>query len=285
MKRINLVSLENSEIKYEVSKFPDGQQQVKVLLYNAENTIITIKSRLNNFKDLELITCTVASLREAGVKEIHLYVPYFLGSRSDRKFETGSNNYLKKVICPFINLLNFDSVTVLDPHSDVLESCITNFQKISNHAFVKQALVQINNKHDAHEKTILLSPDAGALKKIYTVAESVYFKGDIICCSKSRNTDGQLTKTIVPLDYKPSNLIKDIVVIDDICDGGRTFINIAKELKENHHLGKRYLVVTHGIFSNGFGELMQYFDAIYTTNSYLDLNPDTEPFVKQLNVF
>lgn len=45
------------------------------------------------------------------------------------------------------------------------------------------------------------------------------------------------------------------------------------------------LIVTHGIFSKGFGELQQYFDAIYTTNSYKQLNPDTQDFIKQLNVF
>ncbi len=140
MKVLNLTNNEtSSDIKFEVSKFPDGQQQIRIPLkrtfynsgtnrmkgyeyqdWNVESkNVVQIKARLNNFKDLELIICATKSLRELGVKEIHLYTPYFLGSRSDRKFEEGSNNYLKDVICPIINSLNFESVTVLDPHSDV----------------------------------------------------------------------------------------------------------------------------------------------------------------------
>lgn len=167
MKILNLANLEASEIKYEVSKFPDGQQQVKINTFFIKsiklltvdtvvnnlfaenfpvwNIPVQIKSRLNNFKDLELICCAAASLKELGVKEIHLYIPYFLGSRSDRKFEDGSNNYLKTVICPIINSLGLSTVTVLDPHSDVLEALITNFKKQDNVELVKFALKDIFN--------------------------------------------------------------------------------------------------------------------------------------------
>ena len=132
MRILNLTDLENSEIRYKISKFPDGQQQLQIEGRPSEINQILIKSRLNNFKDLELICCAVASLREVGIEKIHLYTPYFLGSRSDRKFEEGSNNYLKSVICPIINSLNFKSVTVMDPHSDVLEACLNNFKKLNN---------------------------------------------------------------------------------------------------------------------------------------------------------
>ena len=107
---------------------------------------------------------------------------------------------------------------------------------------------------------------------------------------KDRDKDGKLTLCNVPLyqhevfgydEYKG----KDFIIIDDICDGGATFINIAKWFKDRTMQNKIYLIVTHGIFSKGFGELQQYFDGIYTTNSYQDLNPDTQLFIKQLNVY
>lgn len=166
MYRLDLTNLKTSEIKYDISRYPDGQQQVKILGYESWNVtekgeeqvkvlhkfniseayFVEISARLNNFKDLELICCTVASLREMGTKIINLKTPYFLGSRSDRKFEEGSNNYLKDVICPIINSLNFESVTVLDPHSDVLEACLTNFKQISNQSLVKFAINDILTK-------------------------------------------------------------------------------------------------------------------------------------------
>lgn len=300
MRTLNLVDLDKSDIKYLPQKFPDGQQNIVIpiatKLFNGVIQPIQIKSRLNNWLDLELITCAVAVLRELDITEIHLYVPYIMGARSDRKFEEGGNNYVKHVIAPAINNLKLKSVTCIDPHSDVLEACINNFKKESNLGLVNFMFNQL--EYSAKQKEfinncILVSPDAGASKKIYKLAEEIGYKGDIITCSKERDKYGKLTKTVFPSYLTPSTLEKDFIIIDDICDGGATFINIAKELKiiwdsykkTGLKPGKIYLIVTHGIFSKGFGELQQYFDSIYTTNSYKQLNPDTQDFVKQLNVF
>ncbi len=297
MRVLNLTNSEASEIKYEVSKFPDGQQQVKLLslpkLYDGENDCIhpiKIKARLNNFQDLELICCAVSSLREEKVLDVHLSVPYFLGSRSDRKFEAGSNNYLKTIICPIINSLRLNSITVLDPHSDVLEACLNNYYKEDNHKLVLFACKDIySTKSCLNDSGIIISPDAGATKKIYKLAESIGYTGDVITCSKDRDVNGKLTKLVIPV----STIVhKDYIIIDDICDGGATFIQIAKTLKERLHSSNRiFLIVTHGIFSKGFEELDKYFDGIYCTDSYADFTNGSHKLTfisqqfKQLNVF
>lgn len=280
MKILNLVYPEKSDIKFKRSKFPDGQQQIKiadfkdVTFYVGELPIsesVEIKSRLNNFMDLELIICAVKSLRTLGVKDVYLSVPYFLGSRSDRSFSYGENNYLRDVICPIINSLNFGWVFVMDPHSDVLEGCLNNFQKQDNLSVVEYFISDTNAKLDDF---VLVSPDGGSLKKIYKIAEKINYTGDILVCSKHRDEAGKLTKTHVPLTTDHNN--KNLVIIDDICDGGKTFIEIAKRIKIGAFAGKLYLVVTHGIFSKGFQELSEYFDAIYTTNSYGQLYSNVE---------
>ena len=310
MKVLNLTNETSSDIKFEVSKFPDGQQQVKILsnirellpgIYLSNFVNIQIKTRLNNFQDLELLICTVKSLKgleQVGLTfKIHLYTPYFLGSRSDRKFEEGSNNYLKDVICPIINSLNFESVTVIDSHSDVLEACLNNFKKVDNLNLINYSLSHythgIYSDKTSTERTldkfILISPDAGANKKIFKVAEQIGYTGEIITCSKSRDEQGKITHVVVPIKYEET---KDVVIIDDICDGGATFNNIAAALNDAGHQGKKYLIITHGIFSKGFSELSKYFDGIYCTNSYSDLldktdwnYQKTQEIVKQLNVF
>ena len=174
MIKLNLVNPEKSQIKYKISKFPDGQQTLDLIEWNDllkyEDTV-TISSRLNSFKDLELIICAVQAIRNLKPsREIALYVPYFVGARSDRKFVEGGVNYLKQVICPIINSLNLMSVVILDPHSDVLEACLNNYEKVNNHILVKYALSNIDNKNDAQERICLVSPDAGAYKKIFDVA-------------------------------------------------------------------------------------------------------------------
>ena len=298
MKTLNLTDLDKSDIKYKINKFPDGQQNIVIQpwIENGFKTIdegdylvyhkVQIKSRLNNWLDLELITCAVASLKELGVEEIHLYTPYIMGARSDRKFEEGGNNYLKDVICPIINSLNFKSVTCIDPHSDVLEACIKGFRKENNYKLIAYAFCNLYKSETVNMKnSILISPDAGASKKIYKLAEQIGYKGDIITCSKERDVDGNLTRTIVPITIE--QMEKDLIIIDDICDGGATFNNIVKSIKagDTKFEGKIYLIVTHGIFSKGTTELGHYFDAIYCTNSYKNCNQLELIKVKQLNVF
>ncbi len=287
MKILDLVDQEKDgdlNLRYKISKFPDGQQSINLDFIHLEDEV-KISSRLNDFKDLEVILCATAALRNLGVKTIHLYVPYFLGARSDRQFEDGGINYLKDVICPIINSQNYETVTIVDAHSDVLEACIHNYRKIDNINLVKFALTDIDNTNGAREKLILVSPDAGALKKMYHVSEHFGIEKMVIANKHRDIKTGKITHTEVPgLTQEPGS--KNFVIIDDICDGGRTFLEIAKTIRKEREDSvfndKIYLVVTHGIFSAGFLELRNWIDGIYCTNSVK--NVDNE-LVKQLNIF
>lgn len=287
MKILDLVDQEkvgDLKLRYKISKFPDGQQSIKLEFIHLEDEVKII-SRLNDFKDLEVILCATAALKNIGVKTIHLYTPYFLGARSDRQFEEGSINYLKDVITPIINSQNYETVTIVDAHSDVLEACIHNYRKIDNIGLVKFALTDIDNTNGAREKLILVSPDAGALKKMYHVSEHFGIDKMVIANKHRDIKTGKITHTEVPgLTQEPGS--KNFVIIDDICDGGRTFLEIAKTIRKEREDSvfndKIYLVVTHGIFSAGFLELRNWIDGIYCTNSVKDVDNE---LVKQLNIF
>lgn len=285
MKTINLTKPEESEIKFKISRFPDGQQDI--VLAEASGPV-TIMSRFNSFLDLEIILATTKALKRMGVKEIHLYIPYLLGARSDRQFQKGGNNYLVDIIAPIINAQGYESVTVVDVHNvAVADACINNLKTIDNSNLVKHAFSLENRE------CVLIAPDAGASKKIYDVARNLNFTGEIVVASKQRDLlTGIITSTEVPIKISHAN--NDFIIIDDICDGGRTFIEIAKVIRNATQRNKIYLIVTHGIFSAGLKELSLYFDKIYTTNSVMDINSNTEfgmrneaylDKVSQLNVF
>lgn len=280
-----------SEVKYDVSQFPDSQQAITLKDSFLAGSDCVINTRLSSWKDLELLICTNQALKEAGVDNVHVKIAYLLGARSDRKFINGSSNYIKTVLAPVINSQNFASVTILDPHSDVVEACINKFKKVDNLSLVKYALGDLGimpfDGPYNFDNTIIVSPDAGALKKIYSIAERINYKKDIVIASKHRDLEtGNITHTDVP-DIK-NHLNKDFFIIDDICDGGRTFVEIAKVIKGYYDFkGRIFLIVTHGIFSAGYSELAKYFNGIYCTNSYKDVadveNGETTR-VKQLKV-
>ena len=195
-----------------------------------------------------------------------LYIPYCTGGRSDRKFEEGGINYIKTVIAPIINAQNFEKVTVIDPHSDVLEACINNFESRSNHDLVVKALKNVDNKNEAQDRIVLVSPDAGALKKVFKIQQKFGIKNMIIG-SKNRDLKGNITHTSIGGDVSDVEN-KTFVIVDDICDGGRTFIELAKVIKEKYYNNSKViLIVTHGIFSKGFDTIFEHIDEVYTTDS------------------
>jgi ribose-phosphate pyrophosphokinase len=275
--------LPSDVMPYKKSQFPDGQQNIEIIAWTydgttdrdpanqcrwefSEDSEVRIESRLNSFRDLEVILCATASLRGMGIEKIHLYVPYFLGSRSDRKFCAGGNNYLKDVICPIINAQGYASVRVLDPHSDVLEACLQGFKKEPNDMLIKNTLHRMGPER---EDIVFVAPDAGAGKRAASLAKG----HKVLTATKVRDVStGAITGTeIFGLDCEVPELT--LLIVDDICDGGRTFIELAKVIRQLRK-GKTteiHLAVTHGIFSAGLEPFKGWIDQIHSTNSYQDL--------------
>lgn len=292
MKILNLVDPSKSEVKYKISNFPDGQQDIVIEYIPVDHwssyyPIVKIKSHFNSFRDLEVIVAATKALRRLGVETIYLYIPYLLGARSDRQFVEGGNSYLVDVIAPIINAQNFKSVEVIDVHSDVAAACINNLKVIKNTELVKFALDNIDTKD-----IVLVSPDAGAYKKIFDVAKEFGIE-NVVTATKVRDlATGNILHTEVPLN--PWHANKTFIIVDDICDGGRTFIEIAKAIRTTFPNATIYLIVTHGIFSAGFEKLSDSINGIFCTNSIKDVmksvvkvqTPDgNEDYVKQLNVY
>jgi ribose-phosphate pyrophosphokinase len=144
-------------------------------------------------------------------------------------------------------------VFLFDVHSDVSTLLINHAVNITNRQIVEQY-----KKPDA----LLICPDAGAAKKVSKYFEWNSNLKDIVYCSKNRNlATGALTLEVLePEQCKGRNC----VIVDDICDGGATFLAIAEKIAPAHLT----LIVTHGIFSKGFAALEQKFDEIIVSDSF-----------------
>jgi ribose-phosphate pyrophosphokinase len=92
--------------------------------------------------------------------------------------------------------------------------------------------------------------------------------------SKSRNL---MTQEITDTSFDGDVTNRNVLVVDDICDGGRTFIQLGKKLREQG-CKELSLLVTHGIFSYGVDELMKIYDRVYTTDSF---HPDEYSEIRQ----
>jgi ribose-phosphate pyrophosphokinase len=252
-----------------------------------ENVQVRVLSHLNSFKDLELIVCSVTCLNNLGIKDVTLYIPYLLGARSDRKFARGGVNYLKDIISPILNSLNLTKIVVLDPHSDVSEAVLNNFEKEPNFLLASWALDQILDIEgkDKLDDLYMIVPDAGSLKKGYDLVGWIQKRNNIgvpnfLPCSKHRDiASGEILDTIVPKDKFNG---ETCFIVDDICSKGGTFKSLAKKLK-SLGAGDIYLIVTHYEGTADLKELSESgIKQVFTTNSITTIHNN---FVKQLDIF
>lgn len=270
----NFAPILGKEIKYETFVFSGGEPHIR-LQSMANDEEVTITHRVNSFNDLGLLHVAVDALRRTHKGDVNLFLPYFPGARQDRVMVEGESLTVK-VYADLINQLQFNSVIILDPHSDVTPALLNNCEIITNHAFINLVV------HELPSDYILIAPDSGAAKKVFHLAKYLNQK-HILECSKTRNVhNGQLSGFTVPhnnLENKPC------LIVDDICDGGGTFIGLAKELKSKH-AGPLYLAISHGIFSKGYDQLLKYFDKIFTTDSISNIqekNIIQIPLLKTIN--
>lgn len=247
-------------IDFELFTFSGGEPHLKILDNLNEILEVTITQRIKSFNDIGFLLIAVNALRNMGITEINLFLPYFPGARQDRIMIKGEALTVK-IYAELINNLQLKTVTIFDPHSDVTPALLNNCIVLENYTFIKKVTKKLK------ENIVLISPDGGALKKIYKVAKYLQ-KKNVVECSKSRDLKtGEISNFKV---YENDLKNKPCLIVDDICDGGRTFIGLAKELKKKN-AGKLYLAVSHGIFSKGLEELNKYFETIFTTNSFKDL--------------
>jgi ribose-phosphate pyrophosphokinase len=246
-------------LEFEAFVFSGGEPHIKIAPFHTTD-VVTITHRIRSFNDVGMISVAVDALRRMGVTKIALLIPYFPAARQDRLMVAGEPLTVK-IYADLINQLQLTKVTVFDPHSEVTAALLNNCETISNHTFINKVC------HEIGSELKLISPDGGALKKIYKL--STFLGGmDVVECSKSRDVKtGQLAGFKVYADDLQG---VDCLIVDDICDGGGTFIGLAEELKKKN-AGKLYLAVSHGIFSKGFGEL-NVFEKIFTTNSFRDID-------------
>lgn len=254
--------IEVPALEYKTLTFPGGELHIRIdprEISKIQRVIIT--QRIRTSDDIMLIILAVNALMNLYVQKIELFIPYLPYARQDRVAIEGESFSLA-AFANVLNALNLNTIYCLDAHSDIASKLICNLKSISNARFVKEALKNF-------KEMSLAIPDAGAAAKSAKLYKQVGTFNRAVFCAKKRDAlSGKLTDFIVGAqDLKGAPYI----IVDDICDGGGTFIGLAKALKEKN-AGDLYLFVSHGIFSKGFEELNEVFKQIFTTNAYRDID-------------
>jgi ribose-phosphate pyrophosphokinase len=270
---IKITTLSGSKYELKPTMFPDGTSQVWKLpdeVFASKELEITW-----NFEaERELID--LLSLRELLPDHAYawdLHIPFLPYARQDKEVSNASTFNLK-VLAGLINSLGCTRVTSVDTHNpERTKELFFSFENIEVTELHKLLVNEIQPNY-------IVFPDLGAKNR--------YFRNGVahlprIIFDKVRD---QLTGEITghTMSYRDLNgvTIQDVdmariankgdrfLIIDDLCDGGATFISIAQKLRSQIPDIKVDLYVTHGVFSKGRENLTNNgINSIYTTNSLI----------------
>lgn len=192
-------------------------------------------------------------------------IPYFPGARADRGRPFGLGVY-----ADFIHSLELDQIVVFDPHSgmtgDALHAAADRLSFVYPHDVLSAST----------EYAGIIAPDKGAVARAGAVADKMGIP--LYTAEKTRDFEtGKLSGyelLDMPSDRKSKHLTERFLVVDDICDGGGTFVLLADAFRKLRPEGELDLYVSHGVFSgNAFDNLHTGYDMVATTNSYDPLRP------------
>lgn len=189
-----------------------------------------------------------------------LILPFVPGARHDRLNDTGDYLFTVKSVANELNARCFPKVTVLDPHSEVAPALIDRCRVV--HA--ADVISPPSGKYAG-----VISPDAGAEKRAGLVARKLGVP--LVHAWKTRDVS---TGAISGFGYDVFALEEAagarVLIVDDICDGGGTFIGLAEKLRtERGYTFDLHLWTTHGIYSRGIAPLAEHFSHIYCTDSII----------------
>lgn len=172
------------------------------------------------------------------------YLPY---ARQDKSI-TNDSTFALTPFAYLLNSLNFEEIIIMDPHSVDAIKMIYNSRAVFPVEHVQKVITLTGSN-------ALCFPDRGAREKyapIYSEISPPWVYGEKVRDQASGRITSYEVKT-----GKFHHANHNVLIVDDICDGGATFVLLAKELLATGALEVN-LFVTHGLFTKGLKPL---FDA------------------------
>lgn len=259
-----MIKIKDLDDVLSIGKYPDGTPAItteyeKLYMFCEKNDFIEVCWFYDNMEEFFALQIIVAYLKDHGMDNIILNLPYCPNARMDRA-ESDNDVLIMKYFGKLINSLGFKVVRILDPHSSAVENTIDRAEIHYPLKHIQKTIEDIGNID------LLFYPDHGSESRYSPIQEDL----DLPYLSGYKQRDwktGRIEKLQILGDTSTIKE-KNILIIDDICSKGGTFLYSAKALKE-YGAADIYLYVTHCENTILQGEIINsgLIKKIYTTNS------------------
>lgn len=260
------ISSDNDSYNPNIRYYPSGELGIEL---KDKEVPVRIDASIQNSEQLIVVCGAIRTLKN--LSSVHIsYLPYQRQEKekslSNGNFEVVLSNEVIQLIKSAIGDRDI-KVFTYDNHTEIKERNFyqlkPNVSSIASSAFTtlsKKGLTDNREFTDYISNLVIVYPDKGALTR--------YGKGcgyKTIYFNKSRNEKGEIVSQSVDGDLQDLNTIsgRDILVIDDISDGGATFINLGKVIKKNKPQSMS-LYVSNALLSkgsDGVNEMLSIYDS------------------------
>ncbi len=253
---INL-KVNGHETEFQSWKFPAGEVGVKlprIKEHEKVGIILTMPTSDEIFIALNMLDAL--AVQGIARENIDLFIPYVPYGRQDRVCHEGESFGLRVFAHLITSIPHYNNIYIKDMHSEVTHQALMGYGVQLKH-MTQSSCAKYLPKFDA-----LIAPDKGATDKIMTHYQVQ--QGTPVHTLLKTRKDGQVVYTDFPFD----TITGKVCVVDDICDGGATFLALAEMLyRTQPNMDRLNLYVTHGIFSKGTEELLKKYATIYVHNN------------------
>lgn len=233
--------------KAEIIRFADSECRVRVEEDVEDKDVFVIQSLSNPVDEnlMELLLLGDAVKRGEAKKAVAV-LPYHGYARQDRIHRPGEC-LSAHVVAKLIESVGFDKLITVELHNEtILGFFEIPVVHVSGLSVFQKEVEKIKND------VVVITPDAGALKRAQRFAESMDLPLALIEKKRDLNTAHKILSMKVVGDVKD----KVAIIVDDVIVTGGTLVNAAYLLKEK---GARQViaVATHADFVGGADKILQ----------------------------
>lgn len=249
MQILNLINKERSDIDYSISKFPDGEVQITLGEFSRKDQVM-IMCRITTSEELFILMQVCDILRRHSIGFV-ISIYYLMSMRMDRVMSF-DRPFSLSVVCDVLDRLGAMCIGIYSPHSNVYKRLFKN-----------TAIEEIPSMFSIDfTKYQVVFPDAGAEVRYRDIPILNYVYG-----TKSRSLT---TGEIISIGVRNPDSIdgRPLLIRDDLCDGGGTFLGLAEAIREIKSDVDLNIMIDHMVNPKGIENLSKNFNHVWFTNSY-----------------
>lgn len=265
------ITVDGNVIEQHIDQFPDGSFRWNLLdlpeAFDKVNVLITLKTTLP-----EAIMAVYQALSALDavyiVSEVTLKVQTLPDQRADRAEKKGMSIPARSTAAMLAGT-GVDSIIIYDAHSPVIVDYLKRYF-MGYLVHVPAVSLFASKMEDRRTPTHIVAVDKGSIQRAETVAAE--FDASVIYMDKVRENGNVVGHEILSWNKQAPEHDSIIWIVDDLCDGGATFISAADVITGNFDSLELNLFVTHGLFSKGKEELSRHFDNVVAYFDYSEGN-------------